>query len=238
MIEKSKLWLIGDSFTGMYDYSWTKILSDKFKGESYYVSSQSSRDFQSVLDCFLRKLKDIGENDLVIVFFPLLERLRLPLNSPLLDVEYSNKFTTYEHKLNHLEYFVGLDSYEKSDPSKQLESPFDEFSENLLEENLKLQRMIFESKASIKNYLEILQSIKSYVPFNLEYFTWENEIESDFIMNKNKITDTIGFWESHHIVYLETNGVSGKKDDFHWSPKMHKAFADYVIVKFSQYFNL
>ena len=55
---EKKLWIIGDSFTGLYEDTWVKILCDNFKG-NYFVSSQSSRDFQSVLDCFLRKLKDI-----------------------------------------------------------------------------------------------------------------------------------------------------------------------------------
>ena len=54
----SKLWIIGDSFTGSGDktyLSWTELLIKKFKGDSYYVSSKSSRDFQTIFDIFLRK---------------------------------------------------------------------------------------------------------------------------------------------------------------------------------------
>ena len=57
-------------------------------------------------------------------------------------------------------------------------------------------------------------------------------------MNKNQIVDAIGFWHTLRDLYEETNGQDGKLGDAHWSLKTHKAFADYLIVKFPQFFNV
>ena len=65
----SKLWIIGDSFAGsgkIGEEAWTQQICSKFKGDEYYVSSKGGRDFQTILDIFLRNLKDIKKNDIVI----------------------------------------------------------------------------------------------------------------------------------------------------------------------------
>ncbi len=236
----SKLWIIGDSFAGSGPDSWVRQICLKFKGEKYYASSRGSRDFQTILDIFLRNLKNIQKDDFVILIIPSLSRIRLPLETPLTDVEHSNEFKLFEDKKNILDYFVGSHSYMKSNPELKLEYPLTNIEESTLknETNNSIWPITNSSNASKKNYIEILKSLKEYLPFEIFIWSWENEIESDIVMNKNQIVDAIGFWHTLRQLYEETNGQDGHPGDSHWSPKTHRAFADYLIVKFPQFFNV
>jgi hypothetical protein len=57
------------------------------------------------------------------------------------------------------------------------------------------------------------------------------------VVGKSEITSNLGFWESLGDMWKETNGEQGVKADFHWSPKMHESFANYIIQRNSEYFN-
>lgn len=237
----SKLWIIGDSFTGVNHNYWPILLCEKFKG-NYYVSSKGSRDYQTVLDIFFRNLKNIKKDDLVILTIPTLERTRLPLKTPEIDVEYSNEYTTFNTKKNIVDYFIGPHNYQNI-KEKELEEPLtnlhDEFFNN---KNLgltdKLWSIVNTSASNVKNVSEILESIKSFVPFQLYIWSWEDELGGTGIENRKSITENIGMWESQHILWKTTSGADGVKDDFHFSLRMHRAFADYLIVKFPQFFNV
>lgn len=237
----SKLWIIGDSFSGSGDtvnyVSWTQILCKNFKGSSYYVSSAGSRDFQTIFDIFLRNIKNISADDFVILVVPTLQRTRLPIKTPIKDVEEANT------KTYAVDYFIGAHSYNFEHPHKELEEPLtglpDDFinqKELGLTENLGM--ICNSSKASINNWLDIIDSIKSYVPFEIFLWSWTDEINSPLIKNKSNIEKEIGFWHTLWNLWDETNGQLGRNGDSHFSPKMHKAFADYLIVKFPQFFNV
>jgi hypothetical protein len=240
----SKLWIIGDSFTGSNDIkngappSWTQIICEKFKGEKYYVSSKGSRDFQTILDIFLRNLKDIKNDDFVIMVIPALSRMRLPLEIPSMDVEISNEYFLSRDKEKHLDYFIGAMSYTKDSESKRLESPLTNISEDMVHDENNLGYVINASNASKFNYIEIIKSIKAYLPFEIFIWSWENEILSEVVENKDKIKKEIGFWHTLYDLWKETEGQEGVQGDHHFSSKMHKAFADYLIVKFPQFFNV
>jgi len=54
----SKLWIIGDSFTGSstdQKSAWTEIVAKKFKGKNHHVSSKGSRDVQTIIDILMVK---------------------------------------------------------------------------------------------------------------------------------------------------------------------------------------
>ena len=58
-----KLWVIGDSFAGMYPDNWIEELVKHFNGNDWYVSSNGGRDVQTIIDIFLRNLKSIKKDD-------------------------------------------------------------------------------------------------------------------------------------------------------------------------------
>ncbi len=98
--------------------------------------------------------------------------------------------------------------------------------------------IIASSNANLKNMNEILNSFKKYFPFQIYIVSWTNEYDENIVDSKKHLENNLKEWHTQHMDYTETNGTSGKIHDFHWSQKMNKLFADYVIVKFSQYFNL
>jgi len=231
----SKLWIIGDSFTGGSidgKSAWTEIVSEKYKGSNYYVSSKPSRDFQTILDIFLRNLKNISKYDFVILTVPTIGRTRLPLETPLQDVELSN----FIDKTHAFDYFIGTSSYIKESETYSLEKPLTGMDEVEMRESCNMWSIVNDSTASKKNYIEILKSFKEYFPFKIFIWSWENEINSELIVNKNQIIEKMGFWETLNDEWENTNGISGKKGDAHWSKKTHKAFANYIINKFPEYF--
>jgi len=237
----SKLWIIGDSFTGYDDGFWTEIITKKFKG-NFYVSSQGSRDYQTIIDIFLRHLKNISKDDLVILTIPTLERTRLPLMKPNIDVEFSSQHDSFEEKKDIKNYFIGPGSYQPIE-LKHLEEPLYGLFDNFWEDkNMGLTNSLWSivntSNANKQNVIEILESIKSYVPFELYIWSWIDELDSPAIENKSKIKKEIGYWHTLWEEWKESNGKIGREGDSHFSPKMHKAFADYLIVKFPQFFNI
>lgn len=241
----SKLWIIGDSFTGasVNKNYWPQILCNKFKGNDYYVSSKSSRDFQTILDIFLRNLKDISAEDFVILVLPTLARVRVPRRNEICDVEHCS-YENEGHELlkyKHHDFFMGAHAYQPDNLTSsdtELEHPLTGISINELDKKLETNYIINFSNASKKNYIEILKSLIEYLPFKIFIWSWENELESEIITTKNEITKEIGFWHTIHDVWEETNGIDGIKADGHFSLKMHRAFADYLIVKFPQFFNV
>jgi hypothetical protein len=239
-MENRKIWIIGDSFTGAYPKAWIFKVCEEFKGTQYYVSSKGSRDTQTIIDIFLRKLRFINPNDFVILFLPTSERVRLPLLNPTMDVEHSNKYRSSVDKSIHLDYFIGSDSYIPTNSFTKLEPPLTNLNNSLLDSdnyNLNLSKIVNSSKASINNFSEVIKSVQSYVPFKLLCYSWTDEYHSDCVVGKNEITSNLGFWESLHNEWEATNGERGIKDDFHWSLKMHESFANYIIQTNSEYFN-
>lgn len=230
----NKLWIIGDSFSDFSDNDkWTKIISNNFNGEAN-ISSNGSRDFQTILDIFLKNLKNISKNDFVILIIPSLVRVRLPLKNSTLAINGNGNSEL------GFDYFIGATSYVKDSPYCKLEHPLCDVDEFILASQVDntIWSISNSSDASKKNYIEILESLKTYLPFEIFIWSWENEINSDIVMNKNQIIEEIGFWETLNDEWLNTNGIHGTANDLHWSTKTHKAFADYLIVKFPQFFNL
>lgn len=241
-MERRKLWIIGDSFTGSGNGQWTIQCCDKFKGDRFYVSSDGSRSIQNVIDIFLRKLYLIEPNDLVILIIPTSDRVKLPLLNPRIDIEYSNEYFLKEDREKHLDYFIGSHQYLASDVAKTLEPPLSGIDDTKLEDsnfelNVNLQTIINSSNASIRNYAEIIKSLQTFVYFEMGAFSWTNQYPSP-IVSATEIKNEVGYWESLHDLWKSSNGVDGKKDDFHWSPKMHSGFANYIMNKYPKYFNI
>ena len=256
-MENRKLWIIGDSFTGTHPKTWTFKICEQFIGEHYYVSSRGSRDIQTIFDIFLHKLHKIQPNDIVILFLPTLSRFRLPLETPYIDVEWADDLDNKISDIN-MNSMIGNMAYvsisndkpsieEEEMYKKQLtlEWPLNHLNPKIFQPNppdeepnfANISQMINTSNAFVDNWNRILKSVQSYVPFKLLYYSWTDEYNSDYVVGKSEITSNLGFWEKLDDVWKKTNGEQGVKDDFHWSPKMHESFANYIIQTNSEYFN-
>jgi hypothetical protein len=256
-MENRKLWIIGDSFTGTGPNSWVFKVCEQFIGERYYVSSRGSRDIQTIFDIFLHKLHKIEPNDIVILFLPTLSRFRLPLETPYIDVEWTDDLLNKISDLN-MNSMIGNQAYtsmvraippigEEELHRKQitLEWPLNTINANIFDANpidtepsfANISYMINNSKAVVDNWDRILKSVQSYVPFKLVCYSWTDEYHSDCVIGKSEITSNLGFWETLQNVWKETHSEYGVKDDHHWSNKMHEAFANYIIRTYPEYFN-
>ena len=257
-MENRKLWIIGDSFAGGYSNAWIFKLCEQFIGEHYYISSRGSRDTQTIFDIFLHKLYKIQPNDIVILFLPTLSRFRLPLETPYIDVEWSSNLPFDRISSVNINSMIGNSAYasiakdippigdeELHKKQLTLEWPLNHINPSIFEPNpinkepnfANISHMINTSKAFVDNWNRILKSVQSYVPFKLLCYSWTDEYHSDCVIGRSQITSNLGFWESWNNVWEKTNGEQGRKDDFHWSTKMHESFANYVIQTNSEYFN-
>ncbi len=137
-------------------------------------------------------------------------------------------YTIFEPTKNYADLLDNLDA-----------SEFDKIKKNI--SNLSIgdvNSMISASNANLKNMNEILNSFKKYFPFELYIISWTNEYDENIVEGRKHLENSLKEWHTQHMDYIETNGESGSIHDFHWSKKMNKLFADYVIVKFPQFFNL
>jgi len=257
---KQKLWIIGDSFTGLrYGYdSWQWSLYENYVGKHIYISSKESRDTQTIFDIFLQNIHKIKRNDFVILMFPTLSRFRLPLKYPYTDVEYTSDdkhSQTYEnpicgmignaqHKWNKKNVAITPEEVELQN-NHRLESPLDELDFEIFDSNYKTSKipnfanvteMVNSSKVFTDNWNVILKSIQLYVPFKLIYYSWVDELDSSIVNTKHIITKQLGFWETLYDLWLKTDGQSGIQGDHHWTNTMDKAFAEYIIKSYPQYF--
>jgi hypothetical protein len=252
-MENRKLWIIGDSFTGGGPNAWISKICKQFIGEHYYVSSRGSRDIQTIFDIFLQKLHKIQSNDIVILMLPTLSRFRLPLETPYVDVEWSDDLSANKISNLNMNSMIGGAAYTSitkdrslmADEEWRLESPLDYINPKIFQPNApdkepnfaNISQMINTSKAFVDNWNCILKSVQSYVPFKLLYYSWTDEYGAGCVIGKNEITYNLGFWESLNDVWKETNGELGVQGDHHWSTRMHESFADYIIQTNSEYFN-
>lgn len=257
-MENRNLWIIGDSFTGSYPNAWTFKICEQFIGEHFYVSSRGSRDIQTIFDIFLHKLHKIQPNDIVILFLPTLSRFRLPLETPYIDLEWSSQLPADRISSVNINSMIGNQAYisiskdispiEDEELHKKqftLEWPLNHLNPKIFEPNppnkepnfANISQMINTSNTFVDNWNRILKSVQSYVPFKLLCYSWTDEYHSDYVVGKSEISFNLGFWESLHDLWKETNGEQGRKDDAHWSPKMHESFANYIIQTNPEYFN-
>jgi hypothetical protein len=259
--DDSKIWIIGDSFTGMgaNEDSWQYLLYKKFTGRHIYVSSKGSRDVQTIFDIFLQNLYKMNSNDFVILLFPTLTRFRLPLEYSHIDVEWSSDLVRDKIGGVHMNSFIGNSAYTSqvsSIPAKNekeefhrrqftLEWPLNHLNPNIFQANpndkeqnfANITQLINSSKVMINNWNGILKSIQSYVPFKLLYYSWANELDSSVVNTRSVLTNQLGIWETLNDEYNKTNGQSGRKDDVHWSRDMNIKFAEHIIKSYPQYFS-
>jgi hypothetical protein len=239
-----------------FDKSWQYQLYSNFIGKHMYISSRGSRDIQTIFDIFLRNLHKIKPNDFVILIFPTLSRFRLPLKTPYIDVEWSDNMELDKKDGTNTNVFIGHSGYnvirdippigeeELHKQQFELEFPLNMIEGSVFQPNdpskepnfANINQMINCSNGMVNNWNSILKSIQSYVPFNVTYYSWTNELDSSFVNTKDVITKECGMWHTLHDEFTDTNGQTGVYFDVHWSNKMNEAFFKNIIKSYPQYF--
>lgn len=240
-----KLWIFGDSFTGMHHHteSWMWLAYKSFVGNTLHISSRGSRDVQTIIDIFLKNLKDIKNDDFVILMLPSMTRFRLPLNEPKIDVEFSTEARVADEKIKHLDYFIG-NGYYISTGENILEEPINTLDYKIFKHAAPNEEpsvgsiisMINASNANLKNTNEMLESFIQYFPFKLVIYSWTDESYESVVKTKSVIKNEIGFWHTLYDMWKESDGKEGREGDVHWSKKMDKAFSEYIINEYPEYF--
>jgi hypothetical protein len=199
---------------------WALDLSKKLNVK-LLCDGEPSRDLQTILDNWIKIIKDIKKEDYLVICVPFFKRTRLPLSK--------NYYRITE--LNYVNRFVGTASYNNLDV--ELEFYGNSYNWKELEEMLTTQEVINSTASSQLNYVEIIESLYYLTNGKKFIFSWDNmDIKSYIIEDKNKLEKNIGIWETHRDVFYETYGECGMESDIHWSYRMNNLFSDYVYEKF------
>jgi hypothetical protein len=223
-----KIFIIGDSFcTERLNEKndlifWVNELKKKLPNVEIMCDGDPSRDVQTIIDNWIKILPLLSDSDYVIICLPYFRRTRLPLS------EKNYRVFKNDHKTFYTNRFVGTSSY--NNENDDLEIWENNFNWKTFEKLLETQEMINSTNASIKNYIEIIESLIKISKGRKYIFSWDNmDIKSEYIDDKNTIKDKIGLWETYGDVYIETNGLNGYDRDFHWSDKMNLEFSKFII---------
>lgn len=247
MFNKSnqKLWIIGDSFASVHnrDECWPWLLFKSFIGDRVILLSKGSRDIQSIIDIFLRYINEINKEDVVIFMLPTMARYRSPLKHPKSINIYGNlenedmlkNISCYHAELSKIDYFTGYNI--EDDLGFLTQSLKDFLNENNEKWDL-LNRSLMSAESNIQNTNEILKSFVKYFPFKIILCSWSDDLDSSIVLTKEKIKNGIGEWHTMHDEWEETLGKYGNLSDFHWSKKMEKLFAEYIIKSYPEYFTM
>lgn len=258
--QKWDLWIIGDSFveSNIETPNWVDIVRDKFNGNNMFLNACPGRDIQTIMDTFYKNLFNISEDSLVLIFLPSLARLRYPKNKKYFNQfletgvqKYFNSDVKEDFKelfLHHIDnenntnFRVELDfpfnslNYNEYTKSSVNYNYLNEINDNLNITNVDFAKLLNANDACLQNWNDILKSLTYFVKFNLIFFSWTDEFSSECVFTKSKITKQIG-WHTNDDDWNETNGLSGKIYDEHFSKKMHKLFSELIIKNNPKYFN-
>jgi len=229
-----KILFIGDSFVDNFIYGYGPDdlnLSNPTVGHfwnengySPFFLGASSRDTQTILDTWIKYIPSLDSDDLLVIILPWFGRARLPNKE--YKITYPNSIIPPFH-----EYFTGSRSYNKK--NHFLEIWGNEYNYEYFWNKLEIQELINDSKASILNYSEIVDSLCKLTPCKKIVHCWDyKKFDSDNIIYREEMTELIGKWETSEEVYERTNGEEGRKGDGHWSDDMNIEFMNFLLKYF------
>jgi hypothetical protein len=233
-MKKNKIYVLGDSFC--HDghlhldkfYFWVKMLSDFFK-EDYEIINDSypSRDVQTIIDNWIKLIKHIKEDDILIICIPFFTRIRVPLDEKDFMIKNYNDFEIIHRFVTHHSwYYTENQKIYMNDTvleKKELDSIISP-----------LERIYFNSKAVEQNYNEVIKSLYDITNCRKYIFSWDDMNNTiDEIEYKSDLTKKIG-WTILSDLYKKTNGKYGIDGDFHWDYVTHENFGNYLINKFKK----
>ena len=225
------LYIIGDSFTLPCQYVpnyienecyWVEVLRHK-TNLKINIDGFPSRDSQTIIDHWIKLISFLKQEDHLIICFPIFSRTRLPLHESRWDTKYLKEY-------NIIQKFIGTHSYNKN---SKIDIWDNNYSYNEILEKSKFQEIINQTKSSQLNYIEIIESLNKLTPCKTFIFSWdEMEYKSNIILDKNDLTNKIGYWETLDDVWIKSEGQLGKDGDKHWSFDYNKTFAEFTLKYF------
>jgi hypothetical protein len=237
MNTKNKIYILGDSFCthityynnrGEHKFYWVKGFWNEFKKtHDLVVDAMPSRDIQTIIDNWIKLLKHIKKDDILIICVPFFLRIRVPLHKKDYiidtydDFKIVNRFVTHHswYETENEKIYVGDEIIEKEDLDKHI---------------CFIERIFYESHAVEQNYNEVIKSLYDLTDCNKYFFSWDtmkNRISE--IEYKDDLDKKLG-WGTMSELYDKTNGMDGKKGDFHWDYDFQRKFSSYLIDKFKK----
>jgi hypothetical protein len=242
MNAKNKLIILGDSFctgftihrtmTGdindIQNYFWVNDLQKHYENtHELILDSYPSRDIQTIIDNWIKLIKHINKEDILIVGVPFFSRIRVPLATKdfqikdydIDDFSIINRFVTHHswYKTDSEKLYLGDSVVEKKDL---------DFHVTFLEQ------LYFNSEGVEQNYNEVIKSLYDLTNCKKYFFSWDNmKNRLEEIEYKDDLTKKLG-WTTLDDLYNDTDGKFGRKGDFHWDYRFQKKFANYLIEKF------
>jgi len=215
-----KIFFIGDSWvTNLLKFNnyveGTKCPIKSFwsnKGYSSYFLGDPSRDTQTVLDIWIKCIPHLTSDDLLVVFLPVFNRLRLPMNE-------KQNVCTLDNSTKINNYFQGVNSYNPK--FNFLEIWGNQYDSYYFNDKLEIQELINGSNASILNYIEVIESLYKITSCKKIVHCWDyKKHHSDVIIYREEMTELVGMWDT--------------RDDSHWSDDMNIEFMNFLF----KYFNI
>jgi len=232
---KNKIYVLGDSFcthsslsSGGLGYFWVNEFHKQFEDtHDLILDSMPSRDVQTIIDNWIKLIKHIKKEDILIVCIPFFLRIRVPLHPKDFMVDRYDEFSIINRFVTHHSWYTS-----------DLEKIYigDEIIEKdrLDEYIIFLEQLFFNSDAVEKNYNEVIKSIYDLTDCGKYIFSWDdmkNTIEE--IEYKNQLDSKLG-WSTLDDLYKKTNGNEGKLGDLHWDYKFQEKFVGYLLEKFKK----
>lgn len=238
MSTKNKLIVLGDSFCHEIgppyvtkeesEYFWVKNLHSAFNDTHELVlNSLPSRDVQTIIDNWIKLLKYIKEDDILVIGIPFFIRIRVPLHPKDYIIESYNEFDIINRFVTHHSWYTT--------ESEKIYLGDDIIEKEELDTHINfLETLFLESESVEKNYNEVIQSLYHLTNCKKYLFCWDdmkNTIPE--IEYKSDLDKKLG-WSTLADLYTETNGKMGRYGDFHWDYKFQEKFVNYLLEKFKK----
>lgn len=236
MNTKNKLIILGDSFctpnylsadiNEIQNYFWVDDVEAHFKNtHELILDSKASRDVQTIIDNWIKLLKHINKDDIIIICIPFFFRIRVPLHPKDFMIETFNDFSIANRFITHHSWYIrdsekiyiGDDAVDKKELDKHV---------------IFFEQLFFHNEGVEQNYNEVIESLYELTDCKKYLFSWDDmKYRLDMVEYKDDLTKKLG-WSTQHDLYVDTNGKYGREGDYHWDYRFQKKFANYIIEKF------
>lgn len=230
----NRIFIIGDSFCDFHPHhrndfdnekyphiKWNQWLTWEYPNIEIINDAFGSRDLQTIIDNWIKLLPQLKSDDFLILCIPSYFRQRVPLSvSDWQKKDWSggtitNRFITHHswYTTESEKIYLGEEIIEKDNLTHYIS-----FFEALM-----------ASKSVSNNYVELIDSLHNITPCKKYLFSWDNlNPSSKHIDTKSILKEKMGMWTTLDMLYTQTDGKYGNKNDFHWDYRTEKRFFEII----------